>query len=537
MKDKFCNHKDHEAWSRRSFVKALGFTGAGTMALGGTGITFAQQSKLNAAIDAAESEDRILIIIQLFGGNDGLNMIVPINQYDEYANARPTLRIDQADTWSLSDEYGMNKQMESLERVWGEGSMKIVHSVGYDNHIKSHFKGTDIFSSAQIEEYDSGWLGRHFQEIYPDYATNPPEAPTAIQIGSTSNVTFEGSNDATYSFTVANVSRLETIANTGLNYPLTGLPDCTYGEQLKFVRGMVNSTYNYADKIHQAYERSTDYTADGGYPQDNQFASSLGIISRLIKGNLGTKVYMFSVSGFDTHSDQITDHPILLKDLADAVAYFQKDLADAGWDDKVLSMSVSEFGRRVFENASNGTDHGTSYPVMFFGSGLNGSGFVGEHASIKTNELINERYMEHTTDFRSVYATVLKEWLCVDSSVVDNVILQGSYNNIDLGISCSGTAPTNPPIENPNDPISSSVYIQDQKSYIRMENNATQHIVITLYNVVGQRIGVIANDFYSVGVYDIDVTSAIGQRLSAGAYIYEISSNSGTSSKVIPVGR
>jgi len=534
MKENFCNHKDHEAWSRRSFIKALGFTGAGAMTLGSTGITFAQKSKLNAAIDAVDN-DRVLIIIQLFGGNDGLNMIIPLNQYDEYANARPTIKIEESDTWKLSDDFAMNNQMQSLESVWKEGSMKIVHNVGYDNHIRSHFKGTDVFNSLEIEEQESGWLGRHFQEIYPDYATNPIDAPTAIQVGNSNNLAFQGTNDTLYSFSVANVQRLEAIADTGLNYSLTGLPDCTYGDQLRFVRGIVNSSYNYADTIHKAYENSTDYIVDGGYPQDNQFADSLSVIARLIKGNLGTKVYMFAVRGFDTHSDQITDQPVLLKDLADAIAYFQKDLDDAGWGDKVLSMCVSEFGRRVFENASNGTDHGTSYPIMMFGSGLDESGFVGEHASLKTDDLINEKYMKHSTDFRSVYATVLKEWMCVDSAVVDDLILKGSYESINLGISCSSIDDVTP--EEETSLLSSSVVIEDQRSYILLQNGASQHIVIKLYSVSGQEIGLVANDFYNTGMHKIDVQSAIGRRLSTGAYIYKISTNNTTISKVIPVGR
>ena len=526
-----CNHENHENWSRRSFIKALGFTGAGAMALGNTGITFAQQSKLNEAINEVDN-DRILIIIQLFGGNDGLNMIVPINQYDDYANARPTIKIAENETWKMSDDYGMNNQMLGLESIWKEGEMKVVHSVGYEDHVKSHFKGTDIFSAAQIEEYDSGWLGRHFQEIYPDYAFNPPESPTAIQIGSTDNVTFQGSNDNSYSFAVANVSRLESIANTGLNYPIDNLPDCTYGDQLKYVRGVVNSTYNYAEKIHQAYENSSDYTVDGGYPADNDFASSLSVIARLIKGNLGTKVYMFSVRGFDTHSNQITDQPVLLKDLADAVAYFQKDMKDAGWEDKILSMCVSEFGRRVYENASNGTDHGTSYPMMLFGSGLNGSGFVGEHASLKEEDLIDQRYLEYDTDFRSIYATILKEWLCVSSVVVDDVILQGQYPSIDLGLSCSSVASTD---DNTLSSFSASVSIQNRKTYILLTNNNTQHFSIKLYSLSGREIGTIENNFLFEGSYQIDVKASLKRDIPKGMYLFRIVTNRKTVSNSIPI--
>jgi len=491
-KSNFCNHHDHEEWSRRSFLKTLGFAGAGTLALSNSSLLFAQNSKLTNAIQNAES-DRILLIIRLFGGNDGLNTVI----------------------------------------MWGDGKMKIAHSVGYDDLSLSHFKGTQIWSSGRSDGIveETGWMGRYFEGLHPDYNDNPPDVPTAIQIGTSKNTTFDGL-DAKYSFSVSNVDRLEQITNSGIAFGLGRLPDCTHGDKLRFMRAITNSTYGYSDVIYEAFNRSTNFTDGGGYA-DNDFSQSLQIISRLIKGSLGSKVYMLTLDGFDTHSRQKGSHQDLLTTLSEAVDYFYKDLSDAGYGDKVLAMTVSEFGRRLQENDSNGTDHGTSSPILFFGEGLNGSGFVGDHASLKEEDLINGSFLNHHTDFRSAYASVLKEWLCVDSTVVDDLILRDEYETLDLGFSCAteNIKPDNP---NPNS-FSSIVFIENLRSYIRLENITEQNIVIKLYAMSGQEIGTITNQVYPPGVYTIDIGNSINSTLATGAYIYKVSTETEEKSEVIPI--
>ena len=138
-----CNGKAHQKWNRRSFLQALGFSSLGTMALANSSSTYSNENKLTAALNATESEN-ILVIIRLFGGNDGLNTIVPLNQYDLYANLRPTLKHETSNLWNLSDDYAMPNHMSALESMWNEGAMKVVHSVGYENHSQSHFKGLSL---------------------------------------------------------------------------------------------------------------------------------------------------------------------------------------------------------------------------------------------------------------------------------------------------------------------------------------------------------------------------------------------------------
>ncbi|WP_025743028.1 DUF1501 domain-containing protein [Aquimarina pacifica] len=531
-----CNHNDHDRWNRRSFLQALGLATGGAMTLGGSSIAYSKDSMLSSAINKAES-DNILVIVKLFGGNDALNMIVPINQYDAYANARPTIKVPQNNLIKLSDEYGMNNVMSSLEGMWGEGQMKIINSVGYEDHSRSHFKGSDIWASAQLGTVQhSGWLGRYLEDKYPDYLLNPPESPTAIQIGNLKNITFNGEGSSQYSFSVANINRLKAIASEGNVYDLQGLPDCTRGDKLEFVRALVNSTFNYADVIYDAYNSSNDY---GNYPNNN-FSRQLSIISRLIKGNLGTKIYMITVGGFDTHSEQVDRQSILLKDMADSISYFYEDLTNSGWGDKVLSMGISEFGRRVKENGT-GTDHGTAGAVMLFGGGLNGSGMVGEHSSL--TDLLSNGDMYHNTDFRSVYGSILKEWMCVDASVVNSIVLYDEYESLELGFKC-GNEETEETDEEEGDVVvvdyddigdlpdslgnrvfnHATVY-DDNKVYLDLDVVTTQHIVVSLYSISGQKLGDVKNQIFLPGSYRIDLEQSLNAQLSSGHYIYRLSSN------------
>ncbi len=530
-----CNGEEHKKWNRRSFLQALGFTGVGTMALGSAGVSYAGNNKLSSAINNADSEN-ILIILRLFGGNDGLNTIVPLNQYDLYANLRPNIRHAENTLWNLSDDYAMPNHMSALESMWNDGKMKVVHSVGYENQSQSHFKGTDIWSSGKDDNStDTGWMGRYFEELYPDYIDTPPEYPTAIQIGTRKDTTFDGV-DSRYSFSVATISFLNAVLNTGVVYETEGLSTCARGQKIDLLRGMYNSTFNHAGVIYDAYQSSTDYTVDGGYNSDtsDDFAAALSKIARLIKGNLGTKVYTLDVGGFDTHIAQVGDHQTLTTNLSNALNYFYEDMADAGYGDKVLTMVVSEFGRRVFENGSLGTDHGIAAPIMFFGEGLNGSGFVGEHGSLAADELYNGRDLQWHTDFKQVYATVLKEWMCVDRDIVDSTVLDSEYDSLDLGFVCSSTL-SNGSFTEKIEAFSSQVIYDLGNTYIKLNNNITQHVVINIYDLNGRNLGQVNNSMLSAGTHSFDIKSKLKMDLSRGYYIYTISSNSKTVNKKLMI--
>ncbi|GAA3519838.1 hypothetical protein GCM10022393_37560 [Aquimarina addita] len=546
MKKNTCNHKDHTLWSRRSFLQGLGLSGISSMLFANSTISFATNNQLTSAIENADSEN-ILLIIKLFGGNDGLNMIVPVNQYDAYANNRPTIKIPKNNLLNLTDEYAIPDFMSSLDPMWKEGKMKVVHSVGYDNQSKSHFKGSDLWASAEIDSniQETGWLGRYYDNIYTDYVLNPPESPVAIQIGSTRNITFDG-EEHKYSYAVANISSLQNIAQTGKVYQSDNIPDCEYGDNVSFLRNTYNSSYNYAGKIHDAYNRSSDYTGGvGGYPASTpaygKLGESLNIIARLIKGNLGTKIYMVTLSGFDTHATQFDTHQGLLTNISETISYFHEDLTDAGYGDKILTMAQSEFGRRVAENGSKGTDHGAAGPILFFGESLQGSGFVGEHADL--NDLVAGN-LKHHTDFRQVYSSILKNWMCVDASVVNATVLGSEYEDLNLGFACETETETEvppvppiPPNEGegvPDSVVTFETYVsfEGDDTIITLQSNTTQHITVTLYDIKGQRLGVIENSILYAGVKKINVKQK-NPSLAAGLYIFKAQSNYDAVSKKI----
>ena len=250
-KEKRIHDQEHATWSRRSFIQALGLAGGGSIMLGGAAISAAKASPLSVALANSEN-DRILVIIRLKGGNDGLNTIVPVYDYATYANLRPTIRHQQNQLLNLDADFAIPNYMDSLEPLWGEGQMKVVHGVGYPDQNLSHFRSSDIWASGEdVLEEPTGWWGRYYEYLYPDYLTNPPEVPPAIQIGSIGNLIFEG-QETNYAFSVANPDELQSVAENGLLHQLTNLPDCVYGDKLFFMRSTANTTFTYAGVINDA---------------------------------------------------------------------------------------------------------------------------------------------------------------------------------------------------------------------------------------------------------------------------------------------
>lgn len=517
--------KEHATWSRRSFIQALGLAGAGGIMLGHASVAASKPSPLSVALAASENEN-ILVIIRLKGGNDGLNTIVPIYDYATYANLRPTIRHQQSNLINLSSDFAIPDYMGALESVWGDGKMKVVHGVGYPQQNLSHFRSAAIWASTDdVNIENTGWWGRYFEDLYPDYLINPPQIPPAIQIGSIGDLIFEGS-DSNYAFSVANTDQLANVAQNGVQHDVTNLPDCVYGDKLLFMRATTNTTVRYSGVINNAYLASNNSAAYS----DEPLAKQLAIVARLIKGNLGTKVYMVTLDGFDTHANQTDDQRALLEDLSDSLKDFYDDLAAIGIDDKVLTMTISEFGRRPYENGSNGTDHGAASPVMLFGAGLNGNGFVGNHPNL--TEWDADDNLIPTTDFRDIYSTVLTEWFCLDPSIVSTILLNQNYQTLDMGIACQGLS--NPDFSNTTRFVHIPIY-QNNRTLIQITMPNTANVDIKLYDMMGREVGTLENKILSPGKYSIDVKEKTNARLSYGQYIYRISTGGQFYSKSIQI--
>ncbi|MEM1325562.1 MAG: DUF1501 domain-containing protein [Bacteroidota bacterium] len=506
--------EDHDLWSRRSFLRNFGLVGGASMLLGKLPVTAMESAMLSEALRSSDS-DRILVLIRLKGGNDGLNTIIPLYDYDTYANFRPTVRLRQNETIRLTDEFAMHGELNAVEQLWEEDAMRIINSVGYPNQNLSHFRSTDIWSSASDANVldSSGWLGRYLGDLYPDYLTNPPSTPPAIQIGGFDSLVFNDLNRVSISVNIADPRQLEDIAENGQLYDINNLPDCTYGEQLRYMRTVANSTFFYADDIGQAANRGRNTAT---YPEGNPLASSLATVARLIKGNMGTQLYMVTMDGFDTHANQANQHARLMRYLGEAVKAFYDDLEQGGWQDKVLSMTFSEFGRRPRQNAADGTDHGAAAPVLLFGEGLNGSMIQGGRPDL--NDLDQNDNIKYDVDFRDIYATILDYWLCIPSDTVDQVIGRVSPR-LNLGFDCQPTSVTS---LGATQPFRHRVLTESSSEIIlKYELPSTAQVRVDVVDVMGRSIQTLQNGRQVPGQHQLRF-SAHEHRIPNGQYFYRI---------------
>lgn len=519
------HQQNHQMWSRRTFMRNLGMAGSVSFLLGRTPITAMASSPLSLGLNNSTS-DRILVLVRLKGGNDGLNTIIPLFDYGTYQNARPTLAVPQSDIISLNSEFGIPNWMESVMPLWQDGQMKVVNTVGYPDQNLSHFRSTDIWSSASDANVEdlSGWLGRFLEGQFPDFLTNPPEIPPAIQIGSAGTVVFDNQDMLNMGVVVDDPDQLFEIAQNGELYDTSDVPDCYYGEQVGFMRAIANSTFRYAEIISEAYNASAN-----SVEYDNGFARQLAIVARLIKGGLGTKLYMVTLDGFDTHAGQSNSHPYLLNSLANGMKAFYDDLATSDWDKDVLSMTFSEFGRRIEQNASNGTDHGAAAPLLLFGPGLNGNGFLGDNPDLQNVDVVGN--LQFSVDFREIYASVLENWLCVDPDTVDGVLGQ-PFNRLDLGLDCM-TVPTFAP---PAFTMKHWASYEGQQIAINYVLPSSMWVKVEIYNMIGQPVGTLFEGWQSAGQHRHVFRSSLS-KLSAGYYVYRIEAGAQAFSQKIVMAR
>ena len=417
LADKKAHVADHDVRGRRNFLKMTGMAAVGSsIMLNGLSVSAFTPSKLLENLTNTDCGDRVLVLVRLQGGNDGLNTIVQRDN-DEYYNIRPNLAVTEGDMWNLSDEIGMPNVMQDLQPLWEGGHMKVIHNVGYPEANYSHFRSSDIWASASdSDEVDTtGWIGRYLDNEFPSFATAPPVIPPALQIGVQTNMVFR-SMAGNMALAISNPAEFYQIAASGELYDTTQLNVSLPNEsELSFVRDVANSSFRYSETIRDAYNAGQNQV---DYP-NNDLAEEMGIVARLIKGNLGTKVYMVTIGGFDTHANQNPDHQELLYNLASSVSSFTADLEASGHAENVLVMSFSEFGRTIYENGSEGTDHGTGAPMLLFGKDI-GSDFIGSPIDLLNSDEYGDP--AHETDFRQAYATVLQDWLCADPDVVDMVL-------------------------------------------------------------------------------------------------------------------
>ena len=520
------HEKDHQSWSRRTFLRNLGIAGSVSMMMGKFPITAMATSPLGFALSNSEN-DRILVLIRFKGGNDGLNMIVPLFDYGTYQSLRPTIRIQENQIINLNDEFGMPNTMAELQNMWLDGHMKVVNSVGYPDQNLSHFRSTDIWASASDADVNdnTGWMGRFLETQFPDYITNPPDVPPAVQIGGAGSIVFNNSDMLNMSVNVTNPEELFEIAQNGELYDPLDVPECYYGEQLSFVRTVTNSTFRYAEVIKEAYDASTNAV-------EYQFGlgEQLALVARLIKGGLGTKLYMVTLDGFDTHANQNNTHPFLMTQLASAVSAFYQDLGASGLAHKVMAMSFSEFGRRIEQNASGGTDHGAAAPLLLFGEGLNGNGILGNNPDLHNLDPVGN--LVYGTDFRQIYATMLEYWLCIEPDAVDDILGQSFERMPELGMDCLSVSTNYVPTLN----IKHWASYSEGQVDIHYTIPESMPITVQIFNILGQPVETLFDGYQMAGQHQHTFRTR-NARLAGGHYIYSIRSGRQIYSQKIQVIR
>lgn len=466
--------------------------------------------------------DHVLVIVQLSGGNDGLNMVIPVSEYSAYFNARSNIAIPENRVLPIAGVTGtgLHPAMTGLQSLFSEGRAKLIQAVGYPQPNFSHFRATDIWMSASnsTQEVYTGWAGRYLNYEYPNFPEGYPNSdmtdPLAIQIGSTTSLTFQGPS-VNMGMSITNPSSFYNLVH-GITDPV---PDTPAGKELKFIREVNQQTQKYSTVIKNA---AAAVTQQSTYPSGNSLADQLKIVAKLIKGGLKTRVYMVSFGGFDTHSVQVSNtdkttgnHANLLQKVSDAIQAFQDDLVYMGVDNRVLGMTFSEFGRRIKSNSSVGTDHGAAAPMFLFGTKVE-PGMLGQNPAIPATATVNDNIpMQY--DFRSVYASILQNWFCLDKTIVDSLFppaINSTLQNLPVvkAGSCNIVAPPPTPsdfiITNYPNPFTTSTTIKFK--------TAGGHTLIQIFDTTGKLIRkVLEQDYPAAGTFTVQFN---GEGLPSGVY-------------------
>ncbi|APU97217.1 twin-arginine translocation pathway signal [Sphingobacterium sp. B29] len=355
--------------------------------------------------EALERGHKVLVILQLSGGNDGLNTIVPMRN-DIYFRERQTIAVDNALT--LTDEAGIHPALPFFKTLYDRGELAVLNNVGYPDPNKSHFRSMDIWHSAsRSDEYlESGWIGRYLDQACYDCG-HPTQA---LEVNDMLSLALKGKQKKAFAF--KDPKKLyQTSREEYFNTLYQEHKHQHEEETVAYLYQTLGDTINNADYI---VEQSKARKTAAAYP-DSVLGKDLKTVSSLIKSDINTKVYYLQIGSFDTHINQQQRQESLFHTINDAVEAFVDDLKKNGLFQHVMLMTFSEFGRRVAQNASNGTDHGTANQLFFLSGGLKKQGLLNALPDLTQ---LNEGDLQYTEDFRKVYATLLKKWLDADSAKI-----------------------------------------------------------------------------------------------------------------------
>lgn len=526
---------------RRTLLKAGALAGA---AASFGSIPIFAQNPIGALGAAGIDNDAILIIIQMFGGNDGLNTIIPADD-PEYIKIRPNIsvRADNPITNRRpkkilnSDVYFHPALVDGVHRngflgLIEEGRLAVIQGTGYENPNLSHFRSTDIWLSGLNDSsgetrLNEGWIGRLFENNYPDFPIVMPDHPLCLQLGGSLSMLLQ-SDKGDMGLAIGDVDQFVKEGSTGSDFPLMN-GTSPYDNEYNYIRSIAKKGDIYNKVIEEAWAKGInapgiDYAISNG--AKGSLVRQMGIISKLISGGLKTKVYLAQIGGFDTHVQQQDmnnngQHPALLNQLANAISLFMDDAVKQGFANRVVGLTVSEFGRRPYENGSNGTDHGTTSVQFAFGTRVQANVFG---ANPDFSDLDNNGDLafdlNRNIDYRRLYSEIIQTWFggsaedsksILNERVVPLPYLQSPISSLNDPIMAYGDNGIRYS-ENFNVPNSGNIHVEVKKDC---------HIQIRLYNSLGTYSGDLFNGYIQAGKHVIPVDVS---QFTSGMYICELSS-------------
>lgn len=503
---------------RRNFLKQTIQGAILPSLMGGLSVKAWADSPLLRSLSGADN-DHVLVLIQLAGGNDGLNTIIPLEFYSDYNRIRTNIAIPENRVLALNNNLksGLHPSLTGMQQMYNEEQLCAIQAVGYPSPNGSHFRSMDIWlTGADTDQYlSTGWAGRYLNHQFPNYPVGFPNEtmpdPLALQIGSVLSPVFlspTGFDALAIDESLNFYDLIDAIQDPAPNTPS--------GVELTYLRTVARQTNKYAEVIKAA---AAKVTLQSAYPADNYLAAQLKAVAKLVAGGLKTKIYMVGMGGFDTHAGQVNggnpltgNHSGLLKQVSEAITAFSKDLKFLGVSNRVLGMTFSEFGRRMQSNGSLGTDHGAAQPVFLFGESVK-QGVLGKNPVIPANtQAVDNVPMQY--DFRSVYSTILRDWFCLPPNDVETVLLKNyQYLPVIKSTACNmdmqelNNLGDNLIINYPN-PFTSSTTITFKTT--------GGHTLVQVFDTTGKRIAILIDKVYdAAGTYSVSFDSGA---LASGVY-------------------
>ena len=485
---------------------------------------------LSALVNESVPTDRALVIIFMEGGNDGLNTLIPFEDplYDKY---RTDIGFTTPDEKALlkfrvRDDLAFNPSFNPLKELWNEGKMAIIQNLGIANPDLSHFRATDIWNSASDTDLliPTGWAGRYLERLYPDYPKILPKDPIAISMGDLQPSLFRGQ-----------AGQLDIMVQDPTIYSASGeltdgvFPDTAGGTELRFVKELIDISNSYSERFQTIFPK---YAVNRVAYPDNPLAENLRKIAWCVAAGMQTRIYFTYLNGFDTHTTQFSKDPTVdgqgkcLKYVAESVLAFQRDLEALGIADKVLTMTYSEFGRRVHEGGgpASGTDHGSTAPHFLFGTNVNGQ-LYGDHPNIKDLDKNGDPYNQF--EFRQLYASVLGDWFGVDESLRTSILSPGrAHDPFRTTFPINGTKYYQSLIKQ----ATHSVQAEPLHSFellgafpnpfvdsatIRFQLDRRENVTIEVFDAVGKHITTLLQTSLGSGVHEVALSA---RNFAAGAY-------------------